>query len=285
MFTLLSILFCTALTAQDQIILVDGGDIEAQVTEITPEYIKYKRFDHLDGPTITIKKESVFLIRYENGRKEVINALPAPAEPAMVTPPAPPVSTGIPEKDPETVAQQLSPAAPQTALPTTAPIAEESAATMHSVSERFAPPNDEFALLGGLALPLDGGYYDIGFYLGLERTWYFAKGLGLLGHLSGSYNAWGGYDSYGDGSGMINVFLGSGLQARAQKGAVQPYGMLLFGTTFIAYPGTDLSSEWALTAGAGVGLLINGQIDIGARFQYDIENEYPILQVGAGYRF
>ena len=65
-----------SVTAQDLIILKDGSIIEAKVTELSPTEIRYKRFDHLDGPNIVIPKSNVLSIRYENGRVENINAAP-----------------------------------------------------------------------------------------------------------------------------------------------------------------------------------------------------------------
>jgi len=60
--------------AQDLIILKDGNMIEAKVIEIFPTEIRYKRFNHLDGPTIVIPVTNVLSIRYENGTYEIINA-------------------------------------------------------------------------------------------------------------------------------------------------------------------------------------------------------------------
>jgi len=66
-----------SVSAQDLIILKDGNTIEAKVTKISPTEIQYKRFDHLDGPTIVIYASDVLSIRYENGRVESIKASPA----------------------------------------------------------------------------------------------------------------------------------------------------------------------------------------------------------------
>jgi hypothetical protein len=60
--------------AQDMIVLKDGDMIEAKVLEISPSEIRYKRFDHLGGPTIVIPAANVLSIRYENGTYEIINA-------------------------------------------------------------------------------------------------------------------------------------------------------------------------------------------------------------------
>ena len=60
--------------AQDIIVLKDGNMIEAKVLEISTSEIKYKRFNHLDGPTIVVSTDNVLSVRYENGITEIINA-------------------------------------------------------------------------------------------------------------------------------------------------------------------------------------------------------------------
>lgn len=61
----------SSISAQDVIINNTGDEIQAKVLEITSSEIKYKRYDNLDGPTITIAKSEVLLIKYENGSKDV----------------------------------------------------------------------------------------------------------------------------------------------------------------------------------------------------------------------
>ena len=53
--------FCGVLTvaAQDLIIKADASKVEAKVTEITPESVRYKRFSNPDGPTYVLR-EGVF---------------------------------------------------------------------------------------------------------------------------------------------------------------------------------------------------------------------------------
>jgi hypothetical protein len=62
--------------AQDMIVLKDGNVIEAKVMEISPTEIRYKRFDHLDGPTIVVPAANVLSIKYEKGVLDIINASP-----------------------------------------------------------------------------------------------------------------------------------------------------------------------------------------------------------------
>ena len=57
--------------AQDIIMLRTGDDIEALVQEIGTDEVKYKKFDNPNGPNYTLKKPEIFMIRYENGAKDV----------------------------------------------------------------------------------------------------------------------------------------------------------------------------------------------------------------------
>jgi hypothetical protein len=63
----------SALWAQDTILLTSGEEIAARVTEVGTDRISYKRFSNLDGPVYVIEKHKVFMIRYQNGEKEVFN--------------------------------------------------------------------------------------------------------------------------------------------------------------------------------------------------------------------
>jgi hypothetical protein len=72
------------LQAQDVIIRENGEEIQAKVVEVGTDEIKYKKFGNESGPTYTISKSELFLIKYANGTKEVIEKSTAP-----VTAPAP----------------------------------------------------------------------------------------------------------------------------------------------------------------------------------------------------
>lgn len=74
----LSIIFWTNLTlAQDMIILRTGDEIKSKVIEITPELVKYKKWENQDGPTYSSTKVEVFMIKYANGTKDVFKDTPA----------------------------------------------------------------------------------------------------------------------------------------------------------------------------------------------------------------
>lgn len=68
-----SLLFSFFAQAQDIITLRDGKEIKSKVTEVGTDEIKYKKFENLEGPTYSLKKEDVFTITYENGTKDVLN--------------------------------------------------------------------------------------------------------------------------------------------------------------------------------------------------------------------
>lgn len=59
--------------SQDIIILKNGDDIQAVVQEVGIDDVKYKRFDNQNGPNYTLRKSDIFMIRYENGTKDVFS--------------------------------------------------------------------------------------------------------------------------------------------------------------------------------------------------------------------
>ena len=75
--TLLSVAIAAILSipafAQDLIILRNGSSIDAKVIEIDENSVRYKKQNNPDGPTYSVKKESVNEIRYKNGSKETLN--------------------------------------------------------------------------------------------------------------------------------------------------------------------------------------------------------------------
>ena len=60
-------------SSQDIIFLKNGDEIQAVVSEIGTDDVKYKKIDNSNGPSYTLKKSEVFMIRYANGSKDVFN--------------------------------------------------------------------------------------------------------------------------------------------------------------------------------------------------------------------
>lgn len=71
--------FVNAAMAQDDIILRTGEEIKAKVQEVGTSEIKYKRSDNANGPLYVIWKREVFMIKYENGTKDVFSTVEAPS--------------------------------------------------------------------------------------------------------------------------------------------------------------------------------------------------------------
>jgi hypothetical protein len=64
------LILCPSLRAQDVLTFKNGNDLQVKVQEITPQEVKYKRFDNLNGPVITILRNSAKAVKYENGTIE-----------------------------------------------------------------------------------------------------------------------------------------------------------------------------------------------------------------------
>ncbi len=74
------LLFIGFAFAQDVIVKTNGVELQTKVVEITGETIKYKEFDYLEGPIKNIGIDEVFMIIYENGRRETFSPIEQPAE-------------------------------------------------------------------------------------------------------------------------------------------------------------------------------------------------------------
>ncbi len=71
---LVGFLILNTLHAQDVIFKKNGDEISAKIQEVGVTEIKYKKADNPDGPLFSIMKTDVFMIKFENGTKEVINS-------------------------------------------------------------------------------------------------------------------------------------------------------------------------------------------------------------------
>lgn len=73
--TTLLMVLCAKSFAQDIIHTFDSKPIEAKVTEITDEYVRYKTFDNLEGPDYRMPIGHVVRIVFENGTEKVFATL------------------------------------------------------------------------------------------------------------------------------------------------------------------------------------------------------------------
>lgn len=99
----------TSVFSQDIIFLKTGEEIKSIVNEIDLNVIRFKKVENLKGPVYTLEKSKIFMIKYDNGTKDVFND-PAEAKketPVIVTPPKVEVPKTVPEQSvpkPNTVA-------------------------------------------------------------------------------------------------------------------------------------------------------------------------------------
>jgi hypothetical protein len=57
--------------SQDIITTKSGEDIKAKVLEVNTTEIKFKKIDNIEGPTFSVLKSEILLVRYSNGSKDI----------------------------------------------------------------------------------------------------------------------------------------------------------------------------------------------------------------------
>ena len=71
-FAFLLIVVCfSEIVAQDTLYKKNGDIIITKILEVNPLNIQYKYFKFLEGPVYTIDKSELFMIRYQNGLKDL----------------------------------------------------------------------------------------------------------------------------------------------------------------------------------------------------------------------
>lgn len=69
--------------AQDVIVKKDGTTIQSKIFEVGTTEIKYKKWNHQDGPFYIINKADVKAINYENGDNEVFDDVIVTQQPSL----------------------------------------------------------------------------------------------------------------------------------------------------------------------------------------------------------
>lgn len=83
--------------SQDIMILKSGEEIQSKVEEIGTDIVKYHKFENLTGPMYTIEKSKIFMIKYQNGTKELFDTQPIqPVQQATTPQTTAPEQTGVP---------------------------------------------------------------------------------------------------------------------------------------------------------------------------------------------
>jgi hypothetical protein len=65
--------FIAVMDAQDIILKRNGEEVPAKVTDVSKTEVKYKKFSNLDGPAYVMLVSDIFMIKYENGDKDVFD--------------------------------------------------------------------------------------------------------------------------------------------------------------------------------------------------------------------
>lgn len=73
------------LSAQDIIVKRNGDELQCRILEVSKNEVKYKRWVNLDGPAFSEKKSDIFMIKYENGEKDVIAHSSPISEPSAIS--------------------------------------------------------------------------------------------------------------------------------------------------------------------------------------------------------
>lgn len=111
----------SAAVAQDLIVRTDSTRIEARVTEVSPETVRYKRFSNPDGPTYVLPVAGIDYIRYANGEtdrfRQPAAPTPAPDAPVAGAPAAPAPAPDAPVAAPTPASATSSDPAAPAALP------------------------------------------------------------------------------------------------------------------------------------------------------------------------
>ena len=65
------ILCVPCIKAQDIILKTNGEELQVKVTEVNTDDVRYKKFSNLSGPVYVIQNADIFMIKYENGNKDL----------------------------------------------------------------------------------------------------------------------------------------------------------------------------------------------------------------------
>lgn len=83
---ILSLLLSCSAMAQDVILKQNGEEIQCKLIEVGTEQIKYKKWSNQNGPTFVEERDDVFMIKYENGEKDVFGVRTVAQQIEAITP-------------------------------------------------------------------------------------------------------------------------------------------------------------------------------------------------------
>ena len=63
--------------AQDVLTKRNGDELEVKVIKVSTDEVEYKKWSNPDGPSYVVPKAEVFMVKYQNGDKDVFDSAPA----------------------------------------------------------------------------------------------------------------------------------------------------------------------------------------------------------------
>jgi hypothetical protein len=251
--------FQTNLNAQDLVFYKNGEEQLAKVLEINTTEVKFKKWDNLDGPTIAIAKTDVWMIKYQNGTKDLIykqtiaatKNKPAPVE--IETEPEPePVKKAQPKTTPQPQKQPQWRGVVETDQPVqkTKKSDDENWFSIYAFGG-VSKPTGEFA-------DPDLGAAQPGFTIGFEEINNFWHGnFRPVGHLSYSKNALSGqFDGTSINGTYQTITTLGGFRLQTMGNNTRFYGTLMAGYAWSNFKAYNLSwsstYDFSYTIGAGI---------------------------------
>ncbi|MFR3328886.1 MAG: hypothetical protein ACLTSL_01750 [Odoribacter splanchnicus] len=70
---ILFLFMAAGVAAQDVIVKKNGDEIQAKVLTVSGSEVGYKKWSNQEGPTYTLSRQEIFMIKYINGDKDVFN--------------------------------------------------------------------------------------------------------------------------------------------------------------------------------------------------------------------
>ena len=262
-----------SIKAQDYIYMLDGTVIEAEVRSLTGKYVNYVPFGEQVDEALKVAKADINRIRMKNGTETFYNLLPGQE---------------IEEKKEEVVEEKPKKQLLKPAM---------SAQRMQGRNLDILRPM-YIHTFAGVVLPLaDASDFDLGYHLGAEFNNYFSNYFGVVGHLSGAYNA---IDAEVNGKTVEGNMINTLFMAGGKVGTgvllepVRIYGQATIGGNYLI-PSGDLSNEeeasFNLAYGGGIGVVIYDFFDVGARYHLinqDLsftEGDHTYLNIYIGVHF
>jgi hypothetical protein len=220
---------------QDIITKKDGSEILAKVLEVGTADVKYKKFDNVQGPTYTILKSEIFMIKYENGGKDVF-------------------TTGSNSSTNQNNEGN-----------------QTSVGASNLNSSTFVKTGNFYL---GIAIPTgdfaskDNGGAKTGFLIGYDymygNNFFKLVWNPSIGYNSGKYES--GYDSYSYG--FLSNYENVGFRLQGGSDNFKFYGLLLGGLTYTLPTGDldDYGAAYTFDYTIGAGCVINKHLNIGLRY-------------------